>query len=82
MPPLKMSLNVFQFIRKEHHEEDQSDQYKRKQDKVKKVQIHLLNPGRVDSPMNDLSFSYHEEKSQDKNLSSLNSRVSATTFKI
>jgi hypothetical protein len=49
LPPLKMSLNVFQFIREEHHEKDQSDQYKRKQDEVKKVQIHLLNPGRVES---------------------------------
>jgi len=37
LTPFKMPLNVFQFIREEHHEEDQSDQYKREQDEVKKV---------------------------------------------
>jgi hypothetical protein len=37
LPPFKMPLNIFQLIREEHHEEDQSDQYKRKQDEVKKV---------------------------------------------
>ena len=37
LTPLKMPLNVFQLIREEHHKEDQSDQYKRKQNEVEKV---------------------------------------------
>jgi hypothetical protein len=37
LTPFKMPFNVFQFICEENHKEDQSDQYERKQDKVKKV---------------------------------------------
>ena len=43
-----MPLNLFQLICEENHEEDQGDQYERKQDEVKEVRIHLFNPRRVD----------------------------------
>jgi len=48
LPQSETPLNLPQFVRKENDEEDQRDQYERKDDEVEKVKIHHSHSRRAD----------------------------------